>query len=456
MSYATKIGQTDPLPPVRTLPEYRERRIKLKSCPSKYSEKSLRCLDDIKLPSDKLQKPWSSEEEKKPDAKDPAAITPPLCTPSLIPAHQPTIFNSRTFQAHHIVDEKKSEIKAALSGIIRNESTNESYGASRAEIIGGASNPKYPRLIVDASQIDIASDAGMVEKAVYPGFDKASIPSEKPPIRFMAEAVRKHKHLTIFPDIIGYSVLLGLKECHQNSVDSFNKDFQAKLCDIIFQLLSGIPPSISPSWPVEEEEPTVVKEKFTDENRFGAILISDRFTDDDIIKYQEEKSKGSLKKIVVRKEKKIASSVFGLKNKSRMLDFNIFQNSPVIKNYLKNCGSDWEPKKITISRREMVNDAPTPDQQTYRQILHDSYRTSKNHILKYKVNLEEIIKERNRIAHDSAIQINYEQDKLAKILMNPDSIKSTADHILDIHTSRAKYNLSKQNEMPFIRVPLVE
>ncbi|KAJ3319364.1 hypothetical protein HDV06_006391 [Boothiomyces sp. JEL0866] len=491
MSYTNKVGHADPLPPVRTLPEYLERRMKLKSGgASKYSEKSLRCLDDLKAPVDKfLSKTFKNVEEKKVDAKEPAAMTPPITM-----GHQ-----ELKLLGEHV---------ASIASKLRFNHTEEEI---RDLVI------EEDDYNANTSESDIATDVGKVEKAVYPGFDKITVPSEKPPVRYMSEAIRKHRHLSlidmvsqpeatqlfhdlywyiwcrfwdnanadirrlydrisinyfkifvtlkqaekdsffqIFPDIIGYAVLLALKECHPNSIDTFNKNFQMKLCDIIFQLLSGIPPAISPTWPVEEDEPKIVEEKVSDENKFGAILISDKFTDEDIIKYQEEKSKGSIAKIIVRKEKKVVSSVFGVKPKSKMLDFNIFQNSPVIKNYLLKCGASWEPKKITISRREMVHDVPNPDQQTYRQLLHDSYRSSKNHILKYKLNLDEIIKERNRIAHDSAIQINYEQDKLAKILMNPESIKLTADHILDMHSTRAKYNITKQNVMPFIRAPLVE
>ena len=139
----------------------------------------------------------------------------------------------------------------------------------------------------------------------------------------------------------------------------------------------------------------------------------------------------------------------GVISKSKAADFNIFQNSPVIEYYLKSYGSGGDQKKISIRRNEVIKNIIPESHVTYRQLVMESARSSKSRSNQFKLAQDEIIRERNRISQESALVLALDHEKAVKILRKQQSIKLTADYIIEAHSNLRKG--TRVGNLPFLK-----
>jgi hypothetical protein len=132
------------------------------------------------------------------------------------------------------------------------------------------------------------------------------------------------------------------------------------------------------------------------------------------------------------------SAIVGQICKSRPADFNVFKNSPIVDHYLKSNGSRGEHKTIRIRRNEVLKNINVVGQVTYRQIIQESTKSSRQRSARFKKNQEEIMRERAKIAQDMNHVLAIEHEKATKILKKPQYIKATAEYIIEQYTSRKK------------------
>ncbi len=176
--------------------------------------------------------------------------------------------------------------------------------------------------------------------------------------------------------------------------NSFKTEICAKLCI----LLSGIHPSFLPSESWEKQD---VAEKLVIQTRttksveeakeqkrkaLMQILTSAKHLDDPVS--LDEKV---IDKEFVKVEKQQDSSFYGDLRKCRLISFNLYENSPVVSQYLQTTARH---KQILIKRTEINKELPAENLQTYRQIIEESKSKSRVRIEEFRRNQERIQKER--------------------------------------------------------------
>ena len=182
------------------------------------------------------------------------------------------------------------------------------------------------------------------------------------------------------PDFLSFTLVRLFQNSFPQSAAILDNSFRSNICSKLCILLSGINPSFLPSdsWEkqdVVEKLITHTKNKSPEEAKeqkrkaLMQILTSARHINDPV----------SLFENVIDKEYAVIesqpdSSLFGDVRKGHTIAFNLYENSPVVSRYLQTTARH---KKILIKRTEISKESPLPNLQTYRQIIEDSRRKSK-------------------------------------------------------------------------------
>lgn len=207
---------------------------------------------------------------------------------------------------------------------------------------------------------------------------------------------RKDFFFVKLPDFVSYAVVRLFQESFPESAELFDSSFKSDICSKICVLLSGISPSFLPSRDWEKQaEPVSVKATRTEDAKeqkrraLTQILTSAKCLDDPV----------SLDEKVIDKEFSIAlekpeSSFFGDIRKGKNVSFNLFQNSPLVTQYLQNVARH---KQILIKRTEISKVEPPLHLKTYRDLLEESRKQSKIRKQEYKKNQDRILNDRQLI-----------------------------------------------------------
>ena len=105
---------------------------------------------------------------------------------------------------------------------------------------------------------------------------------------------------------------------------------------------------------------------------------------------------------------------------------------------MKSNGSRGEHKTIHIRRNEVLKNINVAGQVTYRQLIQESTKSSRQRSARFRKNQEDIMRDRAKIAQDMNHILEIEHEKSTKILKKPQHIKATADYIIEQYTSRKK------------------
>ena len=111
----------------------------------------------------------------------------------------------------------------------------------------------------------------------------------------------------------------------------------------------------------------------------------------------------------------------------------------MVHHYLQSFGGSGEQRSIIIRRNEILKKKLPSNPLTYRQLIMDSSKSSKKRTNQFKTNTEIMIKDRARIAQETASLLATEHHKVLKVLKKPQLIKLTADQILEIHGNRRRF-----------------
>ncbi|KAI8900425.1 hypothetical protein BC833DRAFT_618555 [Globomyces pollinis-pini] len=268
----------------------------------------------------------------------------------------------------------------------------------------------------------------------------------------------KDEFLYHLPYILSNATFNIFCQLFPSSLQQFNLQFQEKLCSDIIHMINGICPPVLPcqTWSHEVELQQAPQIEDIEDQKHKQ-LINQLTSPDSLdvpinITSQTAKKNETVK--VQQKLSKLDSTPFGHLNKSTISNFDVYQNSPALVQYLKYFGGG-EKKTINISRHEMIKEVISDKTVTYRQLVRESTKGSRKRYNNYKSLQDEISRERAKLIHDNNTFIAREHSRLAKLLSKPQAVKLQADHILDMHAAKAKSLVQSTKNTPALgRVPI--
>eukprot|EP00842_Homolaphlyctis_polyrhiza_P002505 jgi/Hompol1/3255/HPOL_003179-RA len=255
-------------------------------------------------------------------------------------------------------------------------------------------------LLTDASQ-NLIADASVMYVNLF--------------LRFKGDD--KDEFFQTLPELYAQAVYTALREAYSQSFKYFEQDFQTKLCDDLFHLLSGITP-FNPScshWPIEIVQSRIGRRAEDAESEAVTQRMAQRrattFGRDAVMPKQGQ---GDHLDVLKTNSKQIPSSYIGASIQTKRVNFNIYQNSPIVDQYLKSLGVSRDQRTVVI----------------------ESTKQSKRSFKLYRQAQEEAIRERNRVVQETSAHLMEEQRRTLKILSRPQEVKNVADQILEHYSSR--------------------
>nr|KAJ3415830.1 hypothetical protein HK105_001414 [Polyrhizophydium stewartii] len=216
------------------------------------------------------------------------------------------------------------------------------------------------------------------------------------------------------PELYAQSIYTAFRECFSQSHKAFDAQFQTSLCDMLFHLFSGIIP-FNPAcqhWPAE----------------ITSSKIGRRADDAEETTTMRTQRRGNY---------------VGVGIQTKRVNFNIYQNSPIVERYLRSLGVSQDKRIVTIHRREAI--------------VTESTKGSKRSFKMYKQLQEEALRERNRVAQEMSAHLLEEQRRALRILSRPQEVKNAADQILEVYASREasrRENRKKSMSTPLHRASM--
>lgn len=204
--------------------------------------------------------------------------------------------------------------------------------------------------------------------------------------------------------------------CFPKSIKYFDLNFKIKICDYFAEWFHGMKPS-EPwcfnwekrelNWISLQQEKYAPKEtdiKLTHDEEIDSLTLSQRKEDVSFIEKQGDSC-------IVQRDFKL------LKKR-----FDVRQNSPIVKNYLKCIGEKTRTASLHVHRTEKVAKPLNENIPTYRQILTESEKSSQNQFTQYKSKIEKIQKERWIIHKELVNELAKEKKVAQHILANPELV----------------------------------
>jgi hypothetical protein len=164
------------------------------------------------------------------------------------------------------------------------------------------------------------------------------------------------------------------EDCFPPSLEEFNESFKERVCSSICKLLWGISPSSKSlpcvKWPKETEPLKRSKaedQKILKRKLLVQLLTSANAIDIPIVLHEKSDDK-DLRMIF---ETEPDSTFLGTVRKANHVDFNLYQNTPLVSKYLQ-----IDSKKMSIRRNEAPRETIPENARTYRQIIQESLKSS--------------------------------------------------------------------------------
>jgi hypothetical protein len=251
---------------------------------------------------------------------------------------------------------------------------------------------------------------------------------------------------------VSQAIFLAFEDGFPLSIVQFTPEFQDNMATDIFDILAGLHPSqpVCDNWEKKHENiPKIVEGNALKYKMLGNLLISKKHIDVPI-DLDDLNDNSNIKHLFDLDSK--LSSVIGDIRRSKPTPFNIYRKSPMVEHFLSTYGQGVvSNRNLKIRRNELIVSKPIENARTYRNVIQESQKTSKDRYSKFKFNVDVLTKDRNKIVHDSYNSISIETEKVAKMLAKPSSIKITADYIIELHNDR-----SRNRTGAFVRAPLFE
>ncbi|KAJ3360738.1 hypothetical protein HDU91_004379, partial [Kappamyces sp. JEL0680] len=234
-----------------------------------------------------------------------------------------------------------------------------------------------------------------------------------------------------YPDFLSHGICLLYEDCFPPSIEEFADNFKNKVCTTICELMWGIHPSVLPciDWPKETEPVKLSKkedQKLLKRKLLIQLLTSSKAIDIPIVLHEKTDEKDL--RLIYDQEPE--SAYVGSVRKAAHVNFNLYQNSPLIGKYLQVVGT-FDSKKVLIRRNEMRPAHRPADAKTYRQIIQESLKSTQERAAAFKETQDILNREKTKIIQDNVALLAKEAGKATKMLKTPQAIKKAADSIME-------------------------
>ncbi|KAI8914923.1 hypothetical protein DFJ77DRAFT_548914 [Powellomyces hirtus] len=225
----------------------------------------------------------------------------------------------------------------------------------------------------------------------------------------------------IFTGVISSAVYTSFCECFSDSSKEFDSEFQVEISDLLSEWIIGMRPTFANGWKTATSL-TGLRRSMSSLNRDMSNTQEQNFLD---LMGGGDGSSDPSRNV----QASIPSAYIGSVAQTRRVLFDANGNSRVIERYL----GKTERRIINIHRTESLREsADHGDRQTYRQVVSESIRRSKNLQRNYKAAQESAQREKMRLLQSLNEQLRHERQRITKILARPENVRDTADQIMDL------------------------
>jgi hypothetical protein len=223
------------------------------------------------------------------------------------------------------------------------------------------------------------------------------------------DGVDKDDFFFILPDLISQAVVLAYTECFPRSSSLYDETFSKDTIALIYTNVVGIEPfKVLENWP----------KKKSNWDTGGFV-----------------KGKAAQGK---------PSCSIGPNYKTIKKQFDVYGNSPVVSNYLKEVGAKNDRKRLSIHRSQVVKDfAEDTTLPTYRQLVTDSLKKSRARDRAYDEVERNARLARKKANTDFIEDMKSHVQKTTKILLKSELVKEMSTQVLESQETRRRNRLAK-------------
>ncbi|KAJ3023553.1 hypothetical protein HKX48_002426 [Thoreauomyces humboldtii] len=227
----------------------------------------------------------------------------------------------------------------------------------------------------------------------------------------------------VFTGVVGSAVHASFGECFPDSIAEFDSEFQVAVSDLLSEWLIGMRPSYANGW----KNTAAMAGLRRPANASSRSELSTNAQEQNFLELMGEGDGNQDPNRLLQSS--IPSAYIGSVPQTRRVLFDANGNSRVIERYLGKA----ERRIINIHRTESPRESPDHGtQQTYRQVVAESARRSRNLQRAYKLSQETAQREKSRLLQNLNEQLSSERKRITKILARPEQVRDTADQIIDM------------------------